>query len=61
MFAAKAGARRVFGIECSNIAQHAETIVKQNGFGDVITIIKGNNTFDDAEFACVCEGRTCHL
>lgn len=41
MFAAKAGARRVIGIECSNIAQHADTIVKANGFGNVITIIKG--------------------
>jgi protein arginine N-methyltransferase 1 len=41
MFAAKAGARQVIGIECSNIAQHADTIVKANGFGNVITIIKG--------------------
>lgn len=41
MFAAKAGAKKVIGIECSNIAQHAETIVNGNGFGDIITIIKG--------------------
>ncbi|ODM89693.1 Protein arginine N-methyltransferase 1 [Orchesella cincta] len=41
MFAAKAGAKKVIGIECSNIAQHATTIVESNGFGNVITIIKG--------------------
>jgi protein arginine N-methyltransferase 1 len=31
MFAAKAGARRVIGIECSSIIEHAERIVKANG------------------------------
>jgi len=41
MFAAKAGAARVIGIECSNIAQHARTIVKANGFEDTVTIVKG--------------------
>lgn len=41
MFAAKAGAKKVIGIECSNIAQHAQTIVEANGFGGTITIIKG--------------------
>jgi protein arginine N-methyltransferase 1 len=41
MFAAKAGAARVIGIECSNIAQHAETIIKANKLDDVVTIVKG--------------------
>jgi len=41
MFAAKAGAGKVIGIECSNIAQHARTIVEANGMSDVITIVKG--------------------
>jgi len=41
MFAAKAGAARVIGIECSNIAQHAETIIKTNKLDDVVTIVKG--------------------
>jgi len=41
MFAAKAGAAKVIGIECSNIAQHARTIVKANGFDDTVTIVKG--------------------
>lgn len=34
MFAAKAGAKRVIGIECSSIIEHAEKIVKANGFAD---------------------------
>ncbi|CAE8673838.1 unnamed protein product, partial [Polarella glacialis] len=41
LFAAKAGAKRVFGIECSDIAGHATTIAKQNGYGEVITYIQG--------------------
>lgn len=41
MFAAKAGARKVIGVECSSIIEHAERIVKANGFADVITLVKG--------------------
>ncbi|OXA59891.1 Protein arginine N-methyltransferase 1 [Folsomia candida] len=41
MFAANAGASRVIGVECSNIATHARTIVKANQLDDVVTIIKG--------------------
>jgi protein arginine N-methyltransferase 1 len=41
MFAAKAGAARVIGIECSNIATHAKTIVEKNGLADTVTIVKG--------------------
>jgi protein arginine N-methyltransferase 1 len=41
MFAANAGAAKVIGVECSNIAQHARTIVKANQLDDVVTIIKG--------------------
>lgn len=41
MFAAQAGAARVIGIECSNIAQHAEQIVKDNNLSHVVTIVKG--------------------
>ncbi|XP_033645521.1 protein arginine N-methyltransferase 1-like [Asterias rubens] len=41
MFAAKAGAAQVIGIECSNIIDHAEKIVKANKLDDVITLIKG--------------------
>ena len=32
MFAAKAGARKVIGIECSTIIDHAQRIVAANGF-----------------------------
>lgn len=41
MFAAKAGATRVIGIECSNIVEYAQKIIDANHLGDVITIIKG--------------------
>lgn len=40
MFAARAGARRVYAIECSNIANQAEAIVKENGFEGIITVYK---------------------
>lgn len=41
MFAAKAGAKRVIGVECSSIIEHAERIVKANGFEDIITLVRG--------------------
>lgn len=41
MFAAKAGARKVIGIECSGIINHAREIVKLNGLDNVITLVKG--------------------
>lgn len=41
MFAAKAGAARVFGIECSNIVDYAKQIVADNNLSHVVTIIKG--------------------
>jgi len=40
MFAAKAGAAKVFGIEMSNIAQHAKNIVSANKLDNVVTIIQ---------------------
>ena len=41
MFAAKAGAKKVIGIDCSNIIDRARQIVKQNDLDDIITLIKG--------------------
>lgn len=41
MFAAKAGARKVIGIECSNIVEYARKIVAANHLDDVIEIVKG--------------------
>ncbi|XP_037508312.1 protein arginine N-methyltransferase 1 isoform X1 [Rhipicephalus sanguineus] len=41
MFAAKAGAAKVIGIECSGVVEHAERIVHENGMANVVTIVKG--------------------
>jgi len=41
MFAAKAGAKMVIGIDKSNIVEQAKEIVMNNSLDDVITIIRG--------------------
>jgi len=41
MFAAKAGAKHVYGIECATIINQARQIVKDNRLDHVITLIKG--------------------
>uniref|UniRef100_A0A8D3CK98 type I protein arginine methyltransferase n=1 Tax=Scophthalmus maximus TaxID=52904 RepID=A0A8D3CK98_SCOMX len=41
MFAAKAGAKHVYGIECSSISEYSERIIKSNHLHSVITIFKG--------------------
>lgn len=41
MFAAKSGAARVIGIECSNIVEYAKEIVEKNNLSDIVTILKG--------------------
>ena len=41
MFAARAGAKVVYGIECSKIAESAEKIVAANNLDHVVKIIKG--------------------
>ena len=41
MFAAKAGARKVYAVEKSSIVDYAREIVKINGFGDIIEVIQG--------------------
>jgi protein arginine N-methyltransferase 1 len=41
MFAAKAGAARVFAIECSNIADYATKIIAENKLDHIITLVKG--------------------
>lgn len=41
MFAAKAGAKHVYGVDCSGILTQAREIVKANGFADKITLIQG--------------------
>jgi protein arginine N-methyltransferase 1 len=47
MFAAKAGAKKVYGIECAGIAKSAQHIIEANGFKDVIEII--NKKVEDVE------------
>ncbi|DBA74875.1 hypothetical protein WJX79_006053 [Trebouxia sp. C0005] len=41
LFAAQSGAKHVYGIECSAIADQAKRIVADNGFSQRVTIIKG--------------------
>ena len=41
LFAAKAGAAHVYGIDMSAIAESAQQIVKDNGYEDRVTIIRG--------------------
>lgn len=41
LFAAKAGARHVYGIECSAIAEQAKQIVADNNYNGRVTIIQG--------------------
>jgi predicted RNA methylase len=41
MFAKKSGAKHVYGIDMSSIIDHAQEIVKANGFENDITLIKG--------------------
>ncbi|XP_053112278.1 protein arginine N-methyltransferase 8 isoform X4 [Hemicordylus capensis] len=41
MFAAKAGAKKVYGIECSSISDYSEKIIKANHLDHIITIFKG--------------------
>ena len=41
MFAARAGAKHVYGVECSKIAESAAKIVEANNLTDTVTIIKG--------------------
>ncbi|XP_072996482.1 probable protein arginine N-methyltransferase 1 isoform X1 [Typha latifolia] len=41
LFCAKAGAKHVYAIECSQMADMAKEIVQTNGFSSVITVLKG--------------------
>lgn len=51
LFAAKAGAARVIGIECSSIAEQARQIVRDNGFEGVVTIVHGK--VEEVRFVCL--------
>ena len=40
LFAAQAGARKVYAIEGSNMADNARKLIESNGFGDIIEVIQ---------------------
>jgi hypothetical protein len=40
-FTSQAGAKHVYGIECSAIAQQAKQIVADNGYSDRVSIVVG--------------------
>ena len=41
VWAAKAGAKRVYAVEYTDMAKHARNVVKANGLEDVVTVIQG--------------------
>jgi len=41
MFAARAGAAKVIGVDCSDIIEQAKTIIAINGYSDIVTLVKG--------------------
>jgi hypothetical protein len=41
MFAAQAGAKHIYAVDCSSIIEQAKAIVQKNGFADQITLIRG--------------------
>ncbi|MBF0563109.1 MAG: methyltransferase domain-containing protein [Alphaproteobacteria bacterium] len=43
ILAARAGARRVFAIERTGIAEAAEAIIRDNGCADIVTLIRGDS------------------
>ena len=49
MFAAKAGAEHVYGIDMSGIVEQAKTIVERNGLAD-----KVRDTFTGIDFSSKC-------
>ena len=41
MFAARAGAKKVYAVECSAIVEQCKQIVADNGFAEIIEVIRG--------------------
>ena len=42
LWAAQAGAKRVYAVEMTDMAKHAQKLVDSNGYGSVITVIQGS-------------------
>ncbi|WFD30228.1 type I protein arginine methyltransferase [Malassezia sp. CBS 17886] len=55
MFAAKAGAKRVIGVDMSNIIDQAREIVRANGLDNVVTLVKGK--LEDADLGLGPDGK----
>ena len=56
MFCARAGAKKVYGVEMSSIAETAVEIVKENGLDDIVTIVRGK--IEDVELPFEEDGIT---
>ena len=41
LFAAKAGAKKVIGVDMSSIIERSKKVVEKNGYSDVITLVRG--------------------
>jgi len=41
VWAAQAGARRVYAVEYTDMANHARTVMENNGVADIVTVIQG--------------------
>jgi type I protein arginine methyltransferase len=39
LFAARAGASKVYAVEASNMAEHAKVLIQANGYGHIIEVI----------------------
>lgn len=50
MFAARAGAAKVYAVECSAIAEQAKRIISDNGFSDTVEVIQ--KKMEDVELPC---------
>lgn len=44
IWAAQAGARKVYAIEETDVADVAEAVIRDNGFEDIITVLKANSS-----------------
>ena len=53
MFAAKAGARVVIGVDMSAIAEQAQVIVKANGLDSIVKIVRGK--IEDVDLTPYCQ------
>lgn len=53
VWAAQAGARRVYAVEYTDMANHARTVMEANGVADIVTVIQG--AVEDIELPYVAD------